>query len=168
MELLSYERANHTPNLLIISYHFLYKKQGQHRTNTSADCVVASFVSFVLPFGGQKLSRSAAPPYPTKPADAGLWRGPQDLFRQKYVCKTLKYTKYSCGFTPFSDAKSLVRLSWRFVRYCPRIIYMGRAETEYLIILLTSGKIKDTPNEGMDGNDIGVERRKHQSGDGML
>ena len=26
-----------------------------------------------------------------------------DLFRQKYVCKTLKYTKYVCGFTPFSD-----------------------------------------------------------------
>ena len=33
----------------------------QHRANTSADCVVASFVSFVLPFGGQKLSRSAVP-----------------------------------------------------------------------------------------------------------
>ena len=43
-----------------------------------------------------------------------------DLFRQKYVCKTLKYTKYSCGFTPFSDEKSLVRLSCRFVRYCPK------------------------------------------------
>ena len=26
-----------------------------------------------------------------------------DLFRQKCVCKTLKYTKYSCGFTPFSE-----------------------------------------------------------------
>ena len=58
------------------------------------------------------------PPYPTKPADAGLWRGPQDLFHQKCVCKTLKYTKYSCGFTPFSDEKSLVRLSCRFMRYC--------------------------------------------------
>ena len=34
-----------------------------------------------------------------------------DLFRQKFVCKTLKYTKYSCGFPPFSDEKSLVRLS---------------------------------------------------------
>ena len=32
--------------------------------------------------------------------------------------KTLKYTKYSCGFTPFSDEKSLVRLSCRFARYC--------------------------------------------------
>ena len=41
-----------------------------------------------------------------------------DLFRQKLVCKTLKYTKYSCGFTPFPDEKSLVRLSCRFVRYC--------------------------------------------------
>ena len=34
-----------------------------------------------------------------------------DLFRQKFVRKTLKYTKYSCGFPPFSDEKSLVRLS---------------------------------------------------------
>ena len=41
-----------------------------------------------------------------------------DLFRQEFVCKTLKYTKYSCGFTPFSDEKSLVRLSCRFMRYC--------------------------------------------------
>ena len=43
-----------------------------------------------------------------------------DLFRQKFVRKTLKYTKYSCGFPPFSDEKSLVRLSCRFVRYCPK------------------------------------------------
>ena len=43
-----------------------------------------------------------------------------DLFRQKFVCNTLKYTKYSCGFTPFSDEKSLVRLSCRFMRYCPK------------------------------------------------
>ena len=41
-----------------------------------------------------------------------------DLFRQKCVCKTLKYTKYVCGFTPFSDEKSLARFSWRFVWYC--------------------------------------------------
>ena len=65
-----------------------------------------------------------------------------DLFRQKCVCKTLgntaqlrlrpsaeaftleiryfflKYTKYSCGFTPFSDEKFLVRLSCRFAWYC--------------------------------------------------
>ena len=41
-----------------------------------------------------------------------------DLFRQKFVRKTLKYTKYSCGFPPFSDEKSLARLSCRFVRYC--------------------------------------------------
>ena len=41
-----------------------------------------------------------------------------DLFRQKFVCKTLKYTEYSCGFTPFSDEKSFVRLSCRFMRYC--------------------------------------------------
>ena len=43
-----------------------------------------------------------------------------DLFRQKFVRKTLKYTKYSCGFPPFSDEKSLARLSCRFVRYCPK------------------------------------------------
>ena len=43
-----------------------------------------------------------------------------DLSRQKCVSKTLKYTKYSCGFTPFSDENSLVRLSCRFVRYCPK------------------------------------------------
>ena len=43
-----------------------------------------------------------------------------DLFRQKFVRKTLKYTKYSCGFPPFPDEKSLVRLSCRFVRYCLR------------------------------------------------
>ena len=41
-----------------------------------------------------------------------------DFFRQKFVSKTLKYTKYSCGFAPFSDEKSLVKLSCRFVRYC--------------------------------------------------
>ena len=43
-----------------------------------------------------------------------------DLFRQKFVRKTLKYTKYSCGFPPFSDEKSLVRLSCRVVRCCPK------------------------------------------------
>ena len=43
-----------------------------------------------------------------------------NLFRQKFVRKTLKYTKYSCGFPPFSDEKSLARLSCRFVRYCHR------------------------------------------------
>ena len=41
-----------------------------------------------------------------------------DLFRQKFVRKTLQYTRYSCGFPPFSDAKSLARLSCRFVWYC--------------------------------------------------
>ena len=41
-----------------------------------------------------------------------------DLFRQKFVGKTLKYTKYSCGFTPFSDEKSPARRTCRFVRYC--------------------------------------------------
>ena len=156
--------------LIYLLYHIIFYIKNKGNTAQIRLRIASSQASYpsFRPLGGKSSSRSAAPPYPTKPADAGLWRGPQDLFRQKYVCKTLKYTKYSCGFTPFSDAKSLVRLSWRFVRYCPRIIYMGRAETEYLIILLTSGKIKDTPNEGMDGNDIGVERRKHQSGDGML
>ena len=39
------------------------------------------------------------------------------------VRKTLKYTKYSCGFPPFSDEKSLARLSCRFVQYCLRNRY---------------------------------------------
>ena len=52
-----------------------------------------------------------------------------DLFRQNRVSKTLKYTKYSCGFTPFSDEKSLARLSCRFVRYCP-IIDLPNSELE--------------------------------------
>ena len=30
----------------------------------------------------------------------------------------MKYTKYICGFPPFSDENSLARLSCRFVRYC--------------------------------------------------
>ena len=29
-----------------------------------------------FPAGAEKLSRSVAPPFPTKPAGAGLWRGP--------------------------------------------------------------------------------------------
>ena len=44
-----------------------------------------------------------------------------DLFRQKFVCKTLKYTEYSYGFTPFSNEKPLARLSCRFVQYCPKL-----------------------------------------------
>ena len=59
-----------------------------------------------------------------------------DLFRQKCVGKTLKYTKYVCGFTPFSDEKSLAKLSWRFVRCYPRYYprcynFLKRLEGEY-------------------------------------
>ena len=43
-----------------------------------------------------------------------------DSFRQKGVRKTLKYTKYSGGFPPFSDANPLVRLSRQIMRYCPK------------------------------------------------
>ncbi len=74
-------------------------KLRQHRTNASSDCVGTSFVSFILPFRGQKFSRFAVPPFPTKPHSAavssfaalrmrhtpcgyfvGLWWGPLGLF----------------------------------------------------------------------------------------
>jgi len=67
----------------------------------------------ILPRNGRKFNRN---PYGNT-AQMRL-RILTDLFRQKFVCKTLKYTKYSCGFAPFSDEKSLVKLSCRFVRYC--------------------------------------------------
>ena len=78
------------------------------------------------PFGAKAQSRRYSS-LPHQTHFVGLWWGPRDLFRQKYAQKTLKYTKYSCGFTPFSDAKSLVRLSCRFVRY-------------YLFLILRDGK----------------------------
>ena len=34
-----------------------------------------------------------------------------DFFRQKFVSKTLKYTKYSCEKLPFFDDKSLAESS---------------------------------------------------------
>ena len=87
----------------------------------TAGCVVASSISFVLPFGGQKLSRFAAPPFPTKPADAGLWRGPLRSFVPEMRQFPLKYTKYSCGKLAFSDKKSLAESTCRFVWYCPTL-----------------------------------------------
>ena len=69
------------------------------------------------PFGAKAQSRRCSS-LPHQTHFVGLCWGPRDLFRQKFVCKTLKYTKYSCGFAPFSDEKSLVKLSCRFVRYC--------------------------------------------------
>ena len=69
------------------------------------------------PFGAKAQSRRCSS-LPHQTHFVGLCWGPRDLFCRKFVCKTLKYTKYSCGFTPFSDEKSLVRLSCRFMRYC--------------------------------------------------
>ena len=73
----------------------------QHRTNASSDCVGTSFVSFILPFRGQKFSRFAVPPFPTKPTLLGFGGDPWDSFSPEICRKTLKYTEYSCGFTPF-------------------------------------------------------------------
>ena len=85
---------------------------GQHRTIAAAGCVVASFASFVSPFRGRKLSRSAAPPFPAKPHCAavssfaalrmrhtlcgyvvGLWRGPQGSFTPQIRCENLEIHK---------------------------------------------------------------------------
>ena len=73
------------------------------------------------PFGAKAQSRRCSS-LPHQTHFVGLCWGPRDLFCRKFVCKTLKYTKYSCGFTPFSDEKSLVRLSCRVVRRCLFII----------------------------------------------
>ena len=59
----------------------------------------ASHLSF-CPFGAKAQSLHCSS-FSHQTHFVGLWRGPQDSFRQKFVCKTLKYTKYSCGFTPF-------------------------------------------------------------------
>ena len=60
---------------------------------------------------GQKLSRFAAPPIPTKPTYAGLWRGPQKSFPPEMRPIFLTYTKYACEKLPFSGAKSLAECS---------------------------------------------------------
>ena len=39
-----------------------------------------------------------------------------DSFRQKCVCKALKYIQYSCGFTPFSGGNPLAKLPCRFTQ----------------------------------------------------
>ena len=69
------------------------------------------------PFGAKAQSRRCSS-LPHQTHFVGLCWGPRDLFRQKFVRKTLKYAKYVCGFTPFSDEKSPARLTCRFVRYC--------------------------------------------------
>ena len=49
-----------------------------------------------------------------------------DLFRQKFVRKTLKYTKYSCEKLPFSDVKSLAESSPPIYAILPLIVCGGR------------------------------------------
>ena len=125
--------------------------------------ILCVFQGFTNAFLVEKIS--GTPPKPSVSGFGGVRRSPPRGFPSG--------TAERLSFCPPKGKTKDTKLATTqsadvFVRYCPRIIYMGRAETEYLIILLTSGKIKDTPNEGMDGNDIGVERRKHQSGDGML
>ena len=100
------------------------KDRGERRASSSQ----APHPSFCL--SGQKLSRSAAPPLPTKPTYVGLWRGPLSRSRPLESCF---YTGVRRGDVPTLYVFALVQ----FTRFRP----VASSQTPYPSFCLSGQKL---------------------------